>query len=116
MADDLADLVEHATVDGPPEDGSASLESGRAMLRAVMCQQWPRRMSWRTHELAVDQEPPTSPWRANALWLLGAAHLHAGDPAAAEATFSQAVDTSQRSGATVMVSRRLPRVAGSRAR
>jgi LuxR family maltose regulon positive regulatory protein len=101
-ADVLADIVEGAAVDDPPEDGSASLESSRAMLRAVMGR---RGMAdaLANARLAAEQERPASPWRANALWLLGATQLHAGDPAAAEATFAEAVRAGQRAGATVMV-------------
>ena len=101
-ADALADVVERAATDVPPEDGSASLESGRAMLRAVMGRHG-MNDALANARLAVAQEQPASPWRANALWLLGAVHVHTGDPAAAEARFAEAVEAGQRSTATVMV-------------
>ena len=72
-----AALVEAASFDGVPADGSASFDSARAMLRAVMCASGPEEMM-ADAAFAVGQEPAWSSWLAEALWLLGEAHLLAG--------------------------------------
>ena len=89
-ADRMADIVERSTFDQPPGDGSASFESQRAMLRAIMARRGPLDMLDNA-QLSVAQEPPESLWRANALWLLGAAHRLLGDTEAAAAAFAEAV-------------------------
>ena len=50
-------------------DGSASFDSARAMLRAVMCAAGPEQML-ADASFAVAQEPPWSPWRDTALCML----------------------------------------------
>jgi LuxR family maltose regulon positive regulatory protein len=72
-----AAFVNTASFDGVPADGSASFESTRAMLWAVLCASGPEAMM-ADAAFAVAQEPAWSPWRAEALWLLGEAHLLAG--------------------------------------
>jgi LuxR family maltose regulon positive regulatory protein len=89
-ADRIADIVERARYDGPPADGSASFESGRAMLLAVMGRRGPADVLANAR-LAATAEGPGSPWRANALWLLGAAHLLQGRPDEADTTLAEAV-------------------------
>jgi LuxR family maltose regulon positive regulatory protein len=100
--DRLADIAARATDAGDPVDGSASLESGRAMLRAVMGRDGPRGLL-ENARLAVSQEGPTSPWRANALWLLGSGYHLLGDDDAADAAFAEAVTVGASAGATAMV-------------
>ena len=56
-----ATLVEAASFDGVPVDGSASFDSARAMLRAVMCARGPEPMMADTAS-AVGLEPAWSPW------------------------------------------------------
>jgi LuxR family maltose regulon positive regulatory protein len=83
-AERWAAFVDAASFDGTPADGSASFESDRAMLRAAMCAAGPEAMM-ADAAFVVAQEPPWSPWRDTALWLLAEAHLIAGhlDEAAA---------------------------------
>ncbi len=102
LADRLADMAERVIFVGSPGDGSASFESQRAMLRAVMGRHGPKDVLANA-QLAVDQERPESPWRANALWLLGAAHLLGGDMAGADARFEEAITAGRSSGGTAMV-------------
>jgi LuxR family transcriptional regulator, maltose regulon positive regulatory protein len=78
QADRWAAFVDAASFEGAPLDGSASFESGRAMLRAAMCASGPEAMMTDA-AYAVAQEPAWSPFRGHALWTLGEAHLLAGD-------------------------------------
>ncbi len=73
-----AAMVESASFDLPPRDGSASFESARAMLRALMCPNGPQSML-ADATLALAEEPPWSLRRPNVLWLLAEAHLVLGD-------------------------------------
>ena len=86
-ADRWAAVLESASYDLPPDDGSASLESARAMLRSFMCPAGPGQ-AMEDARLAVASEPSTSPWRDQALILLGEAHLLAGDLEQAEVAFT----------------------------
>ena len=74
-----AAIVDAASFDGTPGDGSASFDSGRALLRAGMCASGPEPMM-ADAAVAAAQEAAWSPFRAEALWLLGEAHLLAGNP------------------------------------
>lgn len=89
-ADRMADIAERSTFSGPPGDGARSFESQRAMLRAVMARHGAADVLANA-ELAVSQEVPQSPWRANALWLLGSAHLLSGYLGAADSAFADSV-------------------------
>ena len=73
-----AAIVDAASFDAVPLDGSASFDSGRAMFRAVMCAGGPEQMMTDAR-FAVDAEPPWSPWRDTALLLLAEALLLLGD-------------------------------------
>ena len=70
--------------------GSGSFESQRALLRAVMCPDGPRRML-ADASLAVDEARPDSQWHANALWLQSAAHLLLGNLETADDILGEAV-------------------------
>ena len=72
-----------------PVDGSASFDSARAMLRAVMCAAGPEQMMTDA-DFAVAEEPPWSPWRDTALLLSAEAHLLAGDDDQARVLFAEA--------------------------
>jgi len=76
-AERWAAFVDAAAFDGEPADGTASFESARAILRAGMCRAGPEAMM-ADAAFAVAQEPAWSPWRSEALWVLGEAHLLAG--------------------------------------
>jgi LuxR family maltose regulon positive regulatory protein len=84
-----AAIVDTGSFDLVPLDGSASFESARAMLRAVMCAAGSDRMM-ADASFAVEEEPPWSPWRDTALALLAEAHLLAGDLDRARALFEEA--------------------------
>ncbi len=98
-ADRMADIAERSTFSGAPGDGSASFESQRAMLRVMMARRGPEDMLTNAM-LAASTVPPGSPWRANALWLLGSAHRINGATAAADAAFADSVDAAGPSGGT----------------
>ena len=84
-----AAIVDAASFDGVPADGSASFDSARAMLRAGMCAAGPKAMM-ADAAFAVAQEAAWSPYRDTAMWLLGQAHLLAGDLEEARALFTEA--------------------------
>jgi LuxR family transcriptional regulator, maltose regulon positive regulatory protein len=88
-AERWASVVDAASFDQVPLDGTASFESGRAMLRAVMCTSGPERQMLDA-DSAVAQEPAWSPWRDTALLLSAHAHLLASDDAQAGVLFAQA--------------------------
>jgi LuxR family maltose regulon positive regulatory protein len=81
--------LDASSYDGAPLDGSASFESVRAMARSGMCAGGPEAMM-ADAAFAVAQEPAGSPWRAEALWLLGEAHLLAGQLGEAGVTLAEA--------------------------
>jgi LuxR family transcriptional regulator, maltose regulon positive regulatory protein len=81
-----AAVADAASFDLVPADGTASFESARAMLRAIMCPDGPNRMMTDA-SIAVAQEPPWSPWRDTALCLSAEAHLLTGDVAEARVLF-----------------------------
>jgi LuxR family maltose regulon positive regulatory protein len=83
-----AAFVDAASFDSAPADGPACFESARAMLRAALCARGPEQMMTDA-AFAAAREPSWSPWRADALWLLGHAHLLAGQPGAARAAFAE---------------------------
>jgi LuxR family maltose regulon positive regulatory protein len=89
-----AQLAERGTFDGPPPDGSASIESSRAMLRAAMLPAGVE-AALSDAELAVEQEPPSSPWSACALTGLFLAQQLSGASAAAAATLERLVEATQ---------------------
>ncbi len=81
-------FADAASSDDVPVDGSSSFESARAVLRAAMCAEGPEQMMADT-TLAVAREPSWSPWRSDALWLLGEANLLAGRLDQARAAFAE---------------------------
>jgi LuxR family transcriptional regulator, maltose regulon positive regulatory protein len=92
-----AAFVESASFEGVPADGSASFDSARAMLRALMCPAGPESMM-ADAAFAVAQEPEWSPWRDTALWELAEAHLLAGHLDQARALFAEVSTTATRMG------------------
>ena len=99
-AEHLADIAERSTFDGDPGDGSASFKSSRAILRAVMARHGPEDM-FANASFAVAAEQPGSPWRTNALLMLGWAHLLLGDETAADVAFTDATEAGGMAGALV---------------
>jgi LuxR family maltose regulon positive regulatory protein len=83
-----AAVVDAASFDLVPADGSASFGSARALLRALMCAAGPGQMA-ADASFAVAQEPPWSSWRDTALCLSAEAHLLSGDVDRASALFAE---------------------------
>ena len=83
-----AAIVDAASFDLVPADGTASFESARAMLRAVMCAAGPEQMLTDA-SLGVALEPPWSPWRDTALCFCAEACLLTGDVDWASALFEE---------------------------
>jgi LuxR family transcriptional regulator, maltose regulon positive regulatory protein len=87
----LADIVERSTFSGVPANGSASFESGRALLRAVMVRRGPDD-AVANAAFAVAAEGPGSPWRTLACEALAMGHILRGDTSEADAVLATAVD------------------------
>lgn len=87
-ADRWAAVLDTASYDLTPDDGTASFESARAMLRAVMCAGGPEQ-AMADAEFAIASEPTWSAWRDQALVLLGEAKLLAGEVGEAQAAFTE---------------------------
>lgn len=90
-------LVDEATFDGPTFDGSASFESGRSMLRAIMCAHGPQQARSEV-EFALAHESQFSLWRAQSLYLAGECELMLGNPEAAEGFFTEASQVAEITG------------------
>jgi LuxR family maltose regulon positive regulatory protein len=73
-AERWAAVVDAASFDGEPASGTASFDSARAQLRAGMCASGPEQMM-ADAIFSLAQEPVWSPWRGEALWLLGEAYM-----------------------------------------
>jgi LuxR family maltose regulon positive regulatory protein len=93
----LADVAEHGTFDGRPPDGTASFESGRAMLRAAMCRAGVDDALTNAN-LAVGLEPAGSPWRDFALWHLAFARVLVGDRTGADDALAEAIAAARSAG------------------
>lgn len=89
-AERWAAVVDAASFDRTPLDGTASFDSARAMLDAVMCASGPEQMMIDAN-VALAQEPPWSPWRDTALLMAAHAHLLAGDEDEAAALFAETI-------------------------
>jgi LuxR family maltose regulon positive regulatory protein len=97
-----AAILDAASFDLVPADGSASFDSARAMLRAIMCPAGPEQMM-ADASLAVAEEPPWSVWRDQALCLFAEAHLLAGDVDRAGVLFAEASTVAATAGNTDVV-------------
>ena len=83
-----AAIIEAASFEPVPLDGTSSFDSARAMLRAIMCPAGPEQ-AMADASFAVAQERPWSPWRDTALCLYGEACLLAGDVDQAGVLFAE---------------------------
>ena len=83
-----AAIIDAASFDLVPADGTASFDSARAMFRAVICAAGPEQMMTDA-SFAVVQEPPWSVWRDTALCFSAEAHLLTGDVDKASALFAE---------------------------
>ncbi|MET1020218.1 MAG: LuxR C-terminal-related transcriptional regulator [Microterricola sp.] len=96
-AERLAATLEATSFDFVPFDGSASFESGRAMLRSVMCPTGPEQ-ALADAQLALTLEPAWSMWRDQALSLAGEAELLLGHIDAADRHFAEASELASSAG------------------
>lgn len=92
-----AATLERFALEDVPDEDRAAFESARAMVRAAMCAGgWESVLS--DAKLAAAYEPAWSPWRDQALHLLGSGLLLAGDRAAARGAFAEASEVGAQAG------------------
>lgn len=89
-AERWAAVLEGFDADLLPDEDRVALESARCQVRAAMCVDGPE-ASLACARYAVEHEPAWSPWRDQALHLLGSALLLVGDQEAARDAFTEAV-------------------------
>jgi LuxR family maltose regulon positive regulatory protein len=92
-------LIERAPEEAPAGDVLGPMEPLLPLLRALLCRNGVAQMT-ADAVTATSALGATSPWRPQALGLLGAAHLLAGREPEADAHFAQAVALGASSGAT----------------
>jgi LuxR family transcriptional regulator, maltose regulon positive regulatory protein len=95
--DDWAEVIDQATFEGAPPDGSASFTSARAMLRGLRCADGIKTMAVDA-ERALAEEPVWSPWRDMALFITAEARLLAGDDDDARRLLDECVPLAARLG------------------
>jgi LuxR family transcriptional regulator, maltose regulon positive regulatory protein len=83
-----AAVIDAASFDLVPLDGSASFESARAMVRSFMYPAGPEN-ALADADVAMSAEPAWSPWRDQALCMCGEAHLLCGDVRGAADLFEE---------------------------
>lgn len=83
--------LEQVVVSEESSEDQIAFESARAMVRAGMCCDGPARML-ADAKYAVDHEPQWSPWRDQALHLLGSAYLLEGQIQLARRAFEEAIE------------------------
>jgi LuxR family maltose regulon positive regulatory protein len=98
QADRWADAALHGSHEGPLLDGSSSIESWRALLRALRCEDGLEAMG-ADAALAVDTLAPQSTWRPAALALLGLSRLLTGFADEADDIFADATEEAGQLGA-----------------
>lgn len=96
-AERWASIVETCAYDGEAADDQPTFESGRAMLRAAMCAEGVER-ALSDAEFGAASEPTWSPWRDQALHLVGAVRLLVGDHDGARSAFIEASAQAERMG------------------
>ena len=108
-------LLDTASFDLVPVDGTASFASSRAMLRSMMCPHGPEQ-AMVDATLAVAQEPPWSPWRDQALCICAEAHLLTGEVDEAAVLFAESAAMATGSDAFVLSESELALLAMDRGR
>jgi LuxR family maltose regulon positive regulatory protein len=81
--------AEHGRFDGIPPDGSTSMESAIARIRAVLAPYGAEQMRADAHR-AVDLEPPAGPWHVLSTTVLGVAEMLNGATEAARTALERA--------------------------
>jgi LuxR family maltose regulon positive regulatory protein len=92
-----ADVVDRTSFGLIPLDGTASFDSSRALLRALMCRDGSAAMM-SDAKLAVSAEPPWSAWRAVALMVRAAAQLLTARDARAAVLFRESLAAAEQLG------------------
>ena len=95
----MVDVTDGATFSGTTPDGSASFESGRAMLNVFLGRNGTEVMRSQA-DLALAAEPTWSPWRPLALQASGIASLACGDNDRAERELAENVDVARTASAS----------------
>lgn len=88
-AERWAAVVARTDASGASAEDRLALESAQRQIRAAMCEHGPD-AALADARFAVEHEPAWSPWRDQALHLLGSAHLLVGDVDAARTAFAEA--------------------------
>jgi LuxR family maltose regulon positive regulatory protein len=118
QAQKWAAFLDTASFDLMPVDGTASFDSSRAMLRALMCPAGPEQMLTDAN-LAAAEEPPGSLWHSSAIMLCAEAQLLLANAERATALFletSAAAPTLGNVDATVLSEAELAVLAMDRGR
>ncbi len=89
QAERFADLAERGTYEGPLPSGITSLQSGRALVRAILARRGATAML-ADAKLAADLEGPASPWHDFAQWILSQARFASGDVRGGDQALAQA--------------------------
>ncbi len=92
-----ADMAERGICDEPLVDGSSSVDSWLAALRASMCRHGVERMR-EDAQRALDLAPEWGLWRSTASLMLGISFLLAGDEDRADEVFADTVAMAQELG------------------
>jgi LuxR family maltose regulon positive regulatory protein len=95
----MVDVTDRASFSGTPPDGTASFESGRAMLNVFLARDGTEGMRSQA-DLAVAAEPTWSPWRPLALQCSGIASMASGADDLAERDFAETVDVARAASAS----------------
>ena len=93
----LSDLAHRGAYQGRPPDGTASIESGRAMVRALQARHGAAAML-ADATLAADLEGPGSPWRGMAIWVLAYSRYASGDTQGCDEALAEAIGAARASG------------------
>ena len=89
-AERLADLAERGTCEGLLPGGITSIESGRAMVRAILARRGAT-AALADAEFAADLEGPASPWHDFAKWILSLTRFASGDMRGGDEALAQAM-------------------------
>ena len=101
-SDRFAESAKLGSYDGPLPDGSASVESWRALLRAFCCREGVEAMGIDAM-LAVEATAPDSSWHPRAVILKGLWALLSGDAEQADDRFADAAEEARNAGAANMI-------------
>jgi LuxR family transcriptional regulator, maltose regulon positive regulatory protein len=108
-AERWAAFLDGASFSMAPAADFASFESGRALVRAMMCAAGVEQML-SDAAFVVSQEPPWSGWRDRALCALAEAHVLAGDTDQARSCFAELCSTAVEHGQVDVLVRAEPQL------